>query len=378
MGKYKCLILNMKTILLNLSKKKQTLSFRFSVNISRRITSWYNKHQRQLPWRSSKDPYIIWVSEIIMQQTRIDQGTPYFERFMHAFPSVKHLANAPIDEVLLLWQGLGYYSRARNMHSTANYIMQKLAGKFPESYKELIKLKGVGPYTAAAISSICYGEIVPAIDGNAIRVITRIFDIDLPYDKAAGKKAIAELAASLIKDEVPGDFNQALMDFGSKICTPKNPDCNNCPVISHCLSQSKGTFAQRPVKSTKTKVRSRYFLYLYISDGYNAIIKKREHNDIWQGLYEFPVWEFETQPNLDSVIKSKVLESYSEGQPIELVDTFMARPHKLSHQIIHAQFLHARTKKLKAYQNAFVIPLKKLQKFAFPRLITLYIKNRIS
>ena len=255
------------------------------------IDGWYRQNKRDLPWRTTRDPYFIWLSEIILQQTRVDQGMNYYLKFTRNYPTIRHLAEASEQEVLNDWQGLGYYSRARNLHQTAKYIHKELNSSFPESYEKIIKLKGIGPYTAAAIASFAFDEGVAAVDGNVYRVLSRIFDIDLPIDSTQGKKAFQELANSLIPTKNPGDFNQGMMEFGAMQCTPVNPKCEHCPFSERCLAKMHNTIAARPVKAKKTAVRNRYFYYFIFRETDRICIQKRTQKDIWQHLFEFPLLE---------------------------------------------------------------------------------------
>ncbi|PKP10375.1 MAG: A/G-specific adenine glycosylase [Bacteroidetes bacterium HGW-Bacteroidetes-4] len=332
---------------------------------------------RDLPWRQVKNPYVIWVSEIIMQQTRIAQGLPYFNRFIDKFPTVEHLANASIDDVLLVWQGLGYYSRARNMHQTAQTIVADYKGMFPKTAKQLQKLKGIGEYTAAAISSFCFNEKVPAIDGNVYRIISRIYDVREPVDKAKGKTLIYDLVSQLLPVQNCGDFNQALMDFGAMVCTPRQASCNICPLASQCQAKLKGTVEERPIKSKITKVRQRYFMYLLVTDGKNILIQKRDNNDIWKGLYELPLFELEKSMEVDAFLNLPEVKAGLPPKPMVLLDDFEPASHKLSHQTIHAKFLlfgSASLPKINGYKS---ILISNFDDYAFPKLIERYLNGRI-
>jgi len=252
------------------------------------IQKWYKDNLRALPWRENKNPYSIWLSEIILQQTQVVQGLPYYEKFIKKYPEVECLANAKEEEVLKLWQGLGYYSRARNLHYAAKQIVDQYTGIFPNNYKELLNLKGVGDYTASAIASIAFGEAVPTVDGNVLRVISRVFDVDTPVDTNKGKNEIKNLMFEILDKNNPGDFNQAVMELGAKICKPKNPDCIACPIQVKCLAYDKQNFLERPVKSKKVKVESLFidFLYLYNSKGF--VLQQRDDKGIWKKLFELP------------------------------------------------------------------------------------------
>ncbi len=263
---------------------------------SNSIISWYRENPRNLPWRETQDPYKIWLSEIILQQTRVVQGLPYYEAFSKAYPTVQALAEAPEAEVLRLWQGLGYYSRARNLHSCAKYIWNELGGNFPNTYRSLIQLKGVGSYTAAAISSFAFGEVQAVVDGNVFRVLARYFGIATDIASGKGKKEFEALANQLIPNDYPGEFNQAMMDFGSRCCTPKTPNCEACPLSSSCFAFQKELVPSLPVKINKTKVKERIIQYLVIRCGGQVVWNKRGEGDIWTGLYDFPLLEQENFP----------------------------------------------------------------------------------
>lgn len=254
------------------------------------ITTWYSKNKRNLPWRDSDNPYVIWIAEVVFQQTRIEQGLPYFTKFLEKFPTVNHLANAKQEEVLKKWQGLGYYSRARNLHFSAKYIVHDLSGVFPSSYKELLKLKGVGPYIAAEVASVCFSEPVAAIDGNVQRVISRVFNVTEAVNIPQGDKIIRALSQEHLDVTHPGDYNQAVMELGALVCLPKNPLCNQCPVADFCIANQMGVQLNLPVKIKKVKIRKRYFNYFLHSKNGMLAMRERSSGDIWQGLFE-PVLE---------------------------------------------------------------------------------------
>lgn len=367
----------MKTIPLNLSKFLRIVSYRYSMIIAGQILNWYKKHQRPLPWRTLKNPYYIWVSEIIMQQTRMNQGTPYYFRFIEQFPTVESLAKAPESAVLHLWQGLGYYSRARNMHQAAKQIVSQYHGQFPNSAKELKKLKGIGEYTSAAIASFCFNEPVPAIDGNVYRVITRFYDIDLPIDKAEGKKRVSTALEAEIDTEHAADFNQAMMDFGAMVCTPKNPNCQHCPIISNCLAYQNNTILSRPVKSKKAQQKKRYFYYFVPVFKGNTFVNQRKAKDIWHGLYEFPLHESQSLLSDTNLLNLPLFKNFTGTKKAASVHITRGKPHVLSHQLIYNTFvkieLHSRPN-CKDYE---VIPLKKLPTLAFPVLVLNYIKHEL-
>lgn len=308
--------------------------------ISAPLLNWYTIHKRPLPWRETRDPYKIWVSEIILQQTRIAQGMDYYLRFIDRFPDVLSLARASEDEVLKYWQGLGYYSRARNLLAAARTIQETYNGSFPTSYQEVRALKGVGDYTAAAICSIAYALPVAAVDGNVYRVLARIFNIDLPIDSAAGKRYFSKLAAAQLDERHPGEYNQAIMDFGALQCTPGTPDCSVCPLEDKCLALARGRIAELPVKKGRTAVRDRYFYYFHILCEGRTWMHRREGKDIWLGLYEFPLIETDGPIAPDDLQNHPGYRSLfgGAGKP-EILSVFPEIRHILSHQVLHIRFL---------------------------------------
>ena len=264
-------------------------------NIQRAIFSWYDQNKRELPWRNSKNPYHIWLSEIVLQQTRVAQGLPYYSRLVDRFPSVFDLAGATEEDVLVAWKGLGYYSRARNLHKTAKIIAFDMKGNFPSSYKDWLLLPGIGKYTAAAIASICLNEKVPAIDGNLIRIISRLYDVNELTDSAVGKTIIQNFAEDLVLSNRPGDINQALMDLGSMVCFPKKPDCGHCPLAEFCMSRAMGTQEIRPQKQIKKKAKNRYLVFIFEEKKGKIKLIKQPKGGIWENLYILPILEFETE-----------------------------------------------------------------------------------
>ena len=304
------------------------------------LIEWYLNNKRDLPWRATKDPYRIWLSEIILQQTRVEQGKPYYFRFLEAYPDVFSLANASEEEVLKLWQGLGYYSRARNLLATAKYIAFELNGNFPSTHKELVKLKGVGDYTASAIASVCFDEAQAAVDGNVFRVLARIFGIETPTNTSAGIKQFRELAQKLIDEKEPANFNQALIEFGSEQCKPRNPYCSTCPFSSECVAFNQNRIPQLPVKLKKLKVRKRHFNYLvFVTETGKTFMQQRRGKGIWEGLYEFPLVETTTEASVDNLVHEEEFKNYSARSLDQLV-LFNEDPivHKLTHQHIYTKF----------------------------------------
>lgn len=343
------------------------------MHFSNKLTAWYLQNRRSLPWRETKDPYAIWLSEIILQQTRVAQGLPYFEAFLHEFPTVFDLANAEEDKVMHLWQGLGYYSRARNLHATAKMVAFDYNGIFPNNSKELLKLKGVGEYTAAAIASFSYNEVIPVVDGNVFRVLARRFGINSDISTLTTKREFQALAASLIPKDSPALFNQAIMEFGALQCTPQSPDCTICPFQLECIAYQTNEISSLPVKLSKTKVRDRHFDYLiFLDPNGNTQIQQRTKKDIWQQLYEFPLIESTTTELID--IKQQ-LTSLFPNLAIKQIELCNTDPiiHKLSHQKLHIRFwkIHTET----ALNNSSSI--EELQKIGFPIVIHNFINNNL-
>jgi len=305
---------------------------------SEKVVEWYEEHKRELPWRTTKDPYKIWLSEIILQQTRIAQGLPYYLRFIEVFPSVRELAAAPEEKVLRLWQGLGYYTRARNLHRCAKEVAVKRGGAFPTTFEELKTLPGIGDYTAAAIASIAFAEPVAVVDGNVFRVLARIFGIDQPINTPDGKKQFVQLANKLISKKHPDAHNQAVMEFGALHCTPQNPTCDMCMFKAECFAFKRNLQNSLPVKLRMKPSRKRYFYYFAIQRGKSFLMKKRDQKDIWHGLYDFYLVEkkrpvkVQTLMNEDALIRKTTRIS-------EIVKISNSYKHVLSHQTIHATFV---------------------------------------
>lgn len=341
------------------------------------IMSWYLKNKRDLPWRKTQDPYRIWLSEIILQQTRVQQGLPYYFSFIQKYSDVKSLAMAPEDDILKLWQGLGYYSRARNLHFAAKMVVSEFNGVFPGTYNELKKLKGVGDYTAAAISSICFNEVRAVVDGNVYRVLSRIFGIDAPIDSTEGKKIFSELANELISKKHPADFNQSIMEFGAIQCVPKNPPCEICPFFLHCIARKKNLIPVLPVKSKKTKVTDRYFNYLVLHHQGNIYLKQRTANDIWKGLFDFPLIETSLPVSEKKLMQNKEWKALCENSKFEIRNFSNEIKHVLSHQRLHVRFVEIDLKKkMKAPKEWLSIKEEELRKFAVPVVIANYLKGR--
>jgi A/G-specific adenine glycosylase len=337
--------------------------------ISKKLIKWFEQNKRDLPWRNTVDPYKVWLSEIILQQTRVVQGLPYYISFVNAFPTVFDLAKAPEQKILKLWQGLGYYSRARNLHAAAKTIVENYKGVFPDSYSELKKLKGVGDYTAAAISSFCFNQTQAVVDGNVYRVLARLFAIDTPINSGEGKKQFALLAQELLDKKNPGAYNQAIMEFGALFCTPHNPDCINCVLNDVCLSAYSGKASDYPVKIPSKKSRERYFEYFIIVHKENTYTQQRTENDIWKNLHQFPMLEY-TEKATDSVVlkqfKKEILKTNTTDFTITNQTTY--KKHQLSHQTIFARFTYVEVTKFNPanYQQT---SFKQLKKLPFPVLL---------
>ena len=305
---------------------------------SLKVADWYQIHKRTLPWRETKNPYHIWLSEIILQQTRVNQGLPYYKKFIEAFPTVFDLAKAPIQKVLRLWQGLGYYTRAQNLHKCAKVVVTKDYGKFPQTFEELKTLPGIGDYTAAAIASIAFGKPVAVVDGNVSRVLARIFGIDTPINSPQGKKVFFELANKLVSAEHPDVHNQAMMEFGALYCTPQNPQCNGCIFSETCIANRNSLQKVLPVKQRLKKATKRYFYYFAIRKGKSFLMKKRADKDIWNGLYDFFLVEKKRSTDTEKIIaENDLLRKTFKGK--RNVETSGVYKHVLSHQIIFSRFI---------------------------------------
>jgi len=347
------------------------------INISEKLLYWYDQYKRDLPWRKTKNPYLIWVSEIILQQTRINQGINYYYNFIKTFPDVNSLAQADIDEVLIIWQGLGYYSRARNMHFTAKYISKNLNSNFPESFVELKKLKGVGYYTAAAIASFAFNETVPVIDGNVYRVLSRFFGIFESTQTSNGKNIFFEKALKIIDPKKPAIFNQAIMEFGSLQCTPKKPDCSICIFKNACFAYSKDLINNLPTKKQKVKKRVRFFNYIHIIYKDNIFLEKRNDNDIWKLLYQLPLIETDSKIKIEELFNHKLWIDLFKDSDIKLKSHSIEKKHILSHQTIFAQFIKVEIKNPNNYIKSTLIKVSRenMGKYGIPRLIDSYFKD---
>jgi A/G-specific adenine glycosylase len=333
------------------------------------------KNDRKMPWKGEKDPYRIWLSEIILQQTRVEQGLGYYEKILRAYPTIKKLAKADDNQVFKLWEGLGYYSRCRNLLATARYISDQLNGKFPSSYEEIKKLKGVGPYTAAAIASFAFNLPHAVVDGNVFRVLSRVFGIDLPIDSTAGKKKFTLLANQLLDPRQPGVFNQAMMDFGATVCKPIAPVCKTCPFKKSCVAFLENKVSTLPIKHKKIVLKSRWFYFLLPAFRQQVPVRTRTAKDIWQGLSEFPMLEFEKEQSLGAVLKLAEKNNYLPPQAYKVEWVSPLFKQTLSHQIIVGQFIRIRLKKKGAFPSNWTwVNDEQLKQQAFPQLINQYLQ----
>jgi len=341
---------------------------------TKKLTTWYAQNKRDLPWRSETDAYFIWLSEIILQQTQVVQGLSYYNKFVKHYPTVKKLANASEDEILKDWQGLGYYSRARNLHAAAKIIVNKHKGNFPNNYKEILELKGVGTYTAAAIASFAFSLPHAVVDGNVYRVLSRLFGIETPIDSSLGKKQFQKLADELLDKKNPAQHNQAIMEFGSQYCKPVNPDCNNCIFNKKCFAFANKLVAVLPIKEKKTKIKNRYLNYLILVDKNNKLLlNKRSENDIWKGLYEFLLLETEKEISINTLQKSKEFKNLTlTNYTVKHVSKHYK--HILSHQHLLAKFYIIKIKGTHT-KNTTTASVNSLTNYAFPRLIDKFLND---
>ena len=343
------------------------------------MAHWYEAHKRELPWRNNPTPYYVWLSEIILQQTRVNQGFDYFIRFIERWPTLTDLAQASEEEVLKMWQGLGYYSRARNLHKCARQVVELHGGEFPADFEKLKKLQGIGNYTAAAIASIAFGLPHAVVDGNVYRVLSRLYDIDTPINTDRGAKLFAVLASSLLDHENPGRHNQAMMEFGALQCIPKNPDCLQCPLQSHCLAFANGNVDERPQKEKKLKIKTRYFNYLVIRTPDNGIyLHKRSAKDIWQNLYDFPCVESEKPLTVDEITSSESFKSLILNEEYIISRISPKYVHKLTHQTIIAIFVEIKISFFlaKIQKNDILLALEnELGTYPVPKLIDNFLHN---
>lgn len=338
---------------------------------------WHAGHRRPMPWKGERDPYKIWLSEIILQQTRVEQGLPYYEKFVATYPTVGHLAAAPEDEVFKNWEGLGYYSRARNLHTAARYIAGELAGHFPKTYEGIRSLKGVGDYTAAAIAAFAYDLPHAVLDGNVYRVLARFFGIPTPIDTPAAKKEFSALATALLDTARPGAYNQAIMDFGARHCSPRQPACEQCPLKPHCVAFKTGEVNGLPVKSKAIEKKDRFFAYAVFYQGDYTWVRQRTGKDIWQNLYEFPLLELPALPADTGELPGLLLRyCFPEGAPAGARVRGISRPYRqtLTHRIVTAVFCEidlAESTKITDYQGSILENFQRIEHFKLKKILAL-------
>lgn len=343
---------------------------------TRAVLRWNSKkNNRTMPWKGEKDPYKIWLSEIILQQTRVDQGWDYYNRFLTSYPTIGHLAKAPAKNIYKHWEGLGYYSRCKNLILTAKFIHKEMNGKFPRTYDELLALKGVGPYTAAAIASFAFNLPYAVVDGNVFRVLSRFFGIKKVIDNNDGKKYFTSLANDLLDKRYPGNYNQAIMDFGAVICTPKNPGCKNCPLKSKCVANIEGLTDKLPIKKGIIERKSRWFYYLVIKQDGKVQVRKRSSKDIWQNLYEFVLLEAQRSLTIDEIKDSAIVKSIIRKSKTKIIDISKLQKQQLTHQIIQGRFIYVRLKNEVWLPGYKAISINKLAKLPFPKFITGYLSE---
>ena len=355
----------------------QNLQFLPGPDFSRILQQWnMEKNDRRMPWKGERDPYRIWLSEIILQQTRVEQGLAYYERFIHQYPSITDLAAAPDDEVLKLWEGLGYYSRCRNLLTTARFVSNERGGVFPGTYEGILALKGVGPYTAAAISSFAFGLPHAVLDGNVYRVLSRIFGLGTPADSGTGRAQFTQLADFLLDRQRPGLHNQALMDFGATVCKPAIPLCGTCSFNPHCFAYIHARIPDFPRKDGKVKIRKRWFYYFVLDNGEETAIRQRTEKGIWQQLYEFPVIETQEDRLLESVLTEAENSGLLSAGEYRLGPVSDLMKQQLSHQLITGRFIRVRVKPGTPLPGAIRwVAHQDLARYAFPRFINQYLEQ---
>jgi A/G-specific adenine glycosylase len=357
-------------------KKKEKVSV--EPRFSAKLLKWnQDKNSRQMPWKGERNPYKIWLSEIILQQTRVEQGLNYYNRFIETFPEIHSLANAPDQKVFKCWEGLGYYSRCRNLIATARYVSKERKGVFPDTYEEIKALKGVGPYTAAAISSFAFNLPYAVVDGNVFRVLSRIFGISKPIDSTEGKKYFTQLANNLLDKKLAGLYNQAIMDFGAVVCKPISPLCTSCVFNKTCSAFLNKKTDQLPVKKKKLKSRTRWFYYLVIESEKKIAIRERNKKDIWQHLYEFPLVESDKEQDVKNVLLMAEKTGLLQKKGYELIEISPLLKQQLSHQLIMGQFIKLKLKKsIEMSENIIWRSKNKLYQYAFPRFINQYLEKK--
>jgi A/G-specific adenine glycosylase len=347
------------------------------MNVSSKLQQWYAIQRRDLPWRGTGSPYLIWLSEIILQQTRVVQGLNYYLRFTSRYPRIEDMANAPLDDILKLWQGLGYYTRARNMHETAKFIVNNLDGVFPDSFERLLKLKGIGKYTAAAIASISYNEPVAVVDGNVFRVLARLYGIHEPTNSARGRQVFEEMAAVILDRSNPGTHNQAVMELGALVCIPRNPRCDICPLEIGCVARARGIIDHLPFKSDKKQQRIRYFNYIFLHNAGFTWLSKRTGKDIWHSLYEFPLIETDGPVTREKLFALPGWNKLVGTSEIRINGSEEKYKHQLTHQTLHCTFYNINIEEppVDYGQTLIKTEISNLGLFPVPRLIENYLSD---
>ena len=349
-------------------------------DFTKKLLKWnLTDNKRLMPWKGEKDPYKIWLSEIILQQTKVEQGLNYYNRFIKEFPTVNHLAKAPRQKIYKLWEGLGYYTRCKNLIETANVISNRYHGKFPSSYDEIKSLKGVGSYTAAAIASFAYNLPYAVIDGNVIRILSRYFGITSPANTSQGKKIYTELAQSLLPKENASTYNQAIMDFGAVICKPRNPLCGQCVQKKECQAFQNDWVNILPVKEKKIVKKQRWFYYFIIENKNAVYIKQRKEKDIWENLFEFFLLEREHAVDKNELLNAKEIQQFLKNTKKSITEISPNFKQQLTHQTIHAQFLILKLKTTSSFlkKNYLLVPKEQLNQYAFPKIITSYLQKNV-
>jgi len=344
------------------------------MNLANELIQWYKANKRDLPWRNTTDAYVIWLSEVILQQTRVEQGLPYFYRFIEKYPDVNSFAGAEEDEILKLWQGLGYYSRGRNMLKTARLVRDEYNGTFPQQYTELVKLKGIGEYTAAAISSFSADEARAVVDGNVFRVLARYFGISEPINSPKGKKIFQQVADDVLNHEHPGLHNQAMMEFGAMLCKPKNPACGICPVRVGCYAFKHNATTTLPIKLNKVKTKERHFNYILIIKNNEILLNKRGEKDIWANMYDLPMIETITMLPVEELVRLPTfINNFSNNA--EVLEVSQVYKHVLTHQRLYVRFIKINSEDIKLEQKWFFASVENLKILALPKIIFIFIKN---
>ncbi|HXR82898.1 MAG TPA: A/G-specific adenine glycosylase [Hanamia sp.] len=350
---------------------------KYEKKFSASLLHWNNtENKRQMPWKGEKDPYKIWISEIILQQTRVEQGMNYYERFIHAFPDIKSLATASEKKIYKLWEGLGYYTRCKNLILTAKFIHENLGGKFPEKFKEILSLKGIGTYTASAIASFAFDQPYAVLDGNVFRVLARFFGKEIPVNSTEGKKFYATLSQILLDKKNPAKYNQAIMDFGAIVCKPLLPLCFECPLKKECVAFLKNKVAELPVNNKIIRQRERFFNYLIIEHKQNVYINKRTEKDIWHNLYEFILIETEVWVNEKEILQNEKLLSLLNKNDFAIKSTSKKILQKLTHQLITGRFIHVEIKKPLSTKKYFPVKKDQLKTLPFSKFIASYLTDK--